>query len=58
MIRRFVRTHGEALMNAAFCAVAIVFIALGYGERQQADESTLTAQDGGHKTAYAERSMP
>ncbi|WP_313378113.1 hypothetical protein [Achromobacter insolitus] len=53
MIRRILRLHGELLMNITFCAIAIAAALLGYGERQQADESTITAQDGGGKTAYA-----
>ncbi|CUI58251.1 hypothetical protein ACVCNH_23075 [Achromobacter anxifer] len=52
MIRRILRVHGELLMNITICIVAITLAVLGYGERQQADESTITAQDGG-KTAYA-----
>ncbi|CAB3857359.1 hypothetical protein LMG3410_02098 [Achromobacter aegrifaciens] len=53
MIRRILRLHGELLMNITFCAIAITAALLGYGERQQADESTITAQDGGGRTAYA-----
>jgi len=53
MIRRFLRTHGDLLMNAVFCAVAIGFVLFGYGEVQQRDEqakSTLTACEGCGKT--------
>ena len=56
MIRRLLRAHGDLLMNAAFCAVAIGFLLLGYGDRQQRDEqaqSTLTACEGCGKTAVA-----
>lgn len=56
MIRRLLRAHGDLLMNAVFCAVAIVFVLLGYGEVQQRDEqaqSTLTACEGCSKTAVA-----
>ncbi|MDF8360192.1 hypothetical protein [Achromobacter anxifer] len=52
MIRRILRVHGELLINITFCVIAIAVALLGYGERQQADESTITAQDGGN-TAYA-----
>lgn len=55
-LRRLIRTHAELLLNAAFCAIAIVCLLLGYGERQQADEQaqiTLAAQNGGGKTADA-----
>ncbi len=56
MIRRLLRAHGDLLMNAVFCAVAIGFVLLGYGEVQQRDEqahSTLTACEGCGKTAVA-----
>lgn len=52
MKRKFWRTHRELLTNAAFCLIALVLWVGGYGQRQQADESTLTAQDA-EKTAYA-----
>ena len=32
MIRRLLRAHGDLLMNAVFCAVAIGFVLLGYGD--------------------------
>ncbi|MFY3553342.1 MULTISPECIES: hypothetical protein [Achromobacter] len=53
MIRRLLRAHGDLLMNAVFCAVALGFVLLGYGDRQQRDEqaqSTLTACEGCGKT--------
>ncbi|WBX91598.1 hypothetical protein [Achromobacter mucicolens] len=56
MIRRLLHAHGDLLMNAVFCAVAIGFVLLGYGEVQQRDEqaqSTLTACEGCGKTAVA-----
>lgn len=56
MIGRLLRAHGDLLMNAVFCAVAIGFVLLGYGEVQQRDEqvqSTLTACEGCSKTAVA-----
>lgn len=52
MKRKFLRTHRELLTNATFCLLALVLWVGGYGERQQADESTITAQDGS-KTANA-----
>lgn len=52
MTRKFLRLHRELLTNVAFCLVALFFLVSGYGERQQRDESTQTAQDDG-KTAYA-----
>lgn len=52
MKRKFWRTHRELLTNAAFCLIALALWVGSYGERQQADESTTTAQDGG-QTAYA-----
>lgn len=52
MTRKFLRLHREMLTNAAFCLIAIALLVSGYGESQQRDESTQSAQDDG-KTAYA-----
>lgn len=48
MKRKFLRTHRELLTNAAFFLIALALLVGSYGERQQADESTTTAQDEGH----------
>ena len=54
---RLLRAHGDLVMNAAFCAVALGFLLLGYGDRQQRDEQaqspTLTACEGCGTTAVA-----
>ncbi|WP_343499684.1 hypothetical protein [Achromobacter denitrificans] len=60
MIRRLLRALRDRDNAVATLAVSAVLIALlfGYGDRQQRDEqaeSTLTAQDGGRKTAVAAR---
>ena len=52
MTRKFLRLHRELLTNASFWLIALALLISGYGEQQQRDESTQTAQDGG-KTAYA-----
>lgn len=55
MIRRLLRAHGDLLMNATFCAIAIGFLLLGYGDRQQTDAQSTPYPtcEGCGKTAVA-----
>ena len=56
MIRRLLKDR-DARVSAAAVACVLTALLFGYGDRQQRDEQaqTLTAQDGGRKTAVAAR---
>ncbi|MBD9476465.1 hypothetical protein IB268_26375 [Achromobacter sp. ACM01] len=54
MIRGLLRDR-DARLSAFIVAAVLTALVFGYGERQQRDESTLTACEGCGKTAVAAR---